>query len=117
MTDIDQMSGAELDALAATSVMGWHENEFGIWMDANERISHLHHFGPCSESTNLGYAANIVLLKALGDGCVVQVSGDRGKYEATVYRGMPVYVSYGNAPTLTLALVRAICKAYEVKHD
>jgi hypothetical protein len=123
--NIDELSGAELDALAATSVMGWHrqgaEEGGDAWYDAEGHLQvHTMDFGPseidCFSDTET------VLLKALGDGMQVeleQLASGETPFIATVSRPVGIraweFGEYSFGTTLPLALVRAICKAYEAE--
>jgi hypothetical protein len=114
---IDELSGAELDALAATSVMGWHRpngNNFPgehrtEWLDASgEHHDCIDCFRPSEESE----AMLTVLLKALGEVrsfTAWQKTNSTDFHVAVEKRNG--YWTYAFAPTLPIALVRAICKA------
>ncbi len=117
MTDIDTMSGAELDALAATSVMGWQtEGPFAPdWQTADGHLRAIRDSWSPSGGNNLSVAASDVLLKALGDGYIIgmrQIPDGMGDismhYRVSIRKGE---IWFSSAPTLPLALVRAICKA------
>ena len=115
---IDEMSGAALDALAATSVMGWH-SEKDYWTDGGKwAIASKFNWKP-SSGKKLSAAASDVLLKALGDGWIIGIHGPiplADFYRVSIrHEGGNIII--GRGTTLPLALVRVICKAKEVKHE
>ncbi len=125
MTDIDSMSGAELDALVATDFVGWRlamqpaigDRLAGVWLDAAGGFAAAGDWTPSADWVDISH----VLLKALGEGLSVTIflNGDPTPVLYTVHiPDAPGHIGHdviAEAPTLPIALVRVICKA--VKHD
>ena len=123
---IDSMSGAELDTLAAETVMGWYRGYGGRWSWGEHSAgAFLDGSGPSiaswrpSRGKALNRAANEVLLKALGDDKLAQfwLRSGPDMYCVTVISANSGDSWESAAPTLPLALIPAACKAYEVEHE
>jgi len=115
MPDIDTLEGAELDARVAEKVMGWHLyfRPEGCWESQNfkgEFERWRGDFNPTREPDDL----LCVLDKALKDGCVfhagMMLEGN-GYWVHISPRGY-IGETMRSAPTLPLAVCRALAKAY-----
>ncbi len=120
MIDYSKLTNAELDALVATSVMGWHVFCMGPceweYDTADGKWAHVLAFSPSDGDSPEDLI--LVLRKVLADGCQVCVKIIGGKYAVRVARGGdPWKLSESDTPALPRALCLAVNAAYEVKHD
>jgi hypothetical protein len=122
MTDVDTLSGQPLDDLMA-QFMGWHRGYSGYWAwGEHSGDTYMDFSGPSiarwhpSRGKSLSAAASDVLLKALADGLDVEMIVTPSGYVVDVAEA-PTYLAphMATAPTLPLALCRAIAKMMEAK--